>query len=247
MDCRLIFDNPAPGTWNMAVDEALLTSVGRAGQGGALRFYQWSEPTVSLGYFQRFSDRQSHRPSRNCPLVRRSTGGGAIVHDHELTYCFVTATTTHIGQALRRYYDAFHGSLIDQLADWGVCTELCRGASSPSPAPAAFLCFQRHTEGDVLLSGAKIAGSAQRRHRGALLQHGSILLKTSAASPELAGISELSGMLIEPRELAIQWAVRVSERLETTLIDGIMADEEMKLAEQICQDKFASHRWTCRR
>ncbi len=247
MDCRLIFDKPASGVWNMAMDEALLLSVGRAGQGACLRFYQWSEPTVSLGYFQRQADRQSHGPSRHCPIVRRSTGGGAIVHDHELTYCFSVATSTHIGSVLSAYYDAFHGTLIDQLATWGVHAELCNSAAHGSPATAPFLCFRRRTDGDVLLSGSKIAGSAQRRRQGALLQHGSILLKRSNASPELAGIDELGGVCIDLQRLAEEWAIRISERLEITLMDGNVTNEEVKLANQICQDKFANSRWTCRR
>ena len=229
------------------MDEALLLSVGRAGQGACLRFYQWREPTVSLGYFQRHADRQSHTPSRRCPFVRRSTGGGAIVHDHELTYCFTVATSTHIGSALRTYYDTFHGTLIDQLATWRVQAELCNSAAHASPATAPFLCFRRRTVGDVLLAGCKIAGSAQRRHRGALLQHGSVLLRKSGASPELAGIAELSNVCIDPLRLAEKWATRIAERLETTLIAAKATDEEVKLAKQICRDKFTDRRWTCRR
>jgi len=83
--CRLIVDRPAPGAWNMAVDEALLDAAVEQGV-AALRFYQWSEPTLSLGYFQRHADRDSHAASHDCTLVRRQSGGGAILHDRELTY-----------------------------------------------------------------------------------------------------------------------------------------------------------------
>jgi lipoate-protein ligase A len=169
------------------------------------------------------------------------------VHDHELTYCFTVATSTHIGAALRTYYDAFHGTLIDQLATLQIHAELCDATAHPSPATAPFLCFQRRTDGDVLLSGSKIAGSAQRRHRGALLQHGSILLRASEASPELAGIADLSGLHVDPRLLAEQWVMRIAERLDTTLMDEKATDEEVRIAQQICQDKFADHRWTCRK
>ena len=80
---RLIIDSPAEGAWNMAVDEALLDSCSRTGM-PTLRFYQWSKATLSLGYFQRHRDREQHVASRDCPLVRRSTGGRAIIHDQEL-------------------------------------------------------------------------------------------------------------------------------------------------------------------
>ena len=77
--CRLIVDPPASGAWNMAVDEALLESVADGGP-ATLRFYQWSEPTLSLGYFQPYADREQHEASRELTVVRRSTGGGALIH-----------------------------------------------------------------------------------------------------------------------------------------------------------------------
>ncbi len=85
IEFRLLIDPPAPGAWNMAVDEVLLDWSAQSG-GYAWRFYRWDEPTLSLGYFQPYEDRQRHPPSRACPAVRRATGGGAILHDAELTY-----------------------------------------------------------------------------------------------------------------------------------------------------------------
>src|SRR5688572_3671775 len=82
---RLIIDPPARGAWNMAVDELLLEEACRGAR--ALRLYQWSEATLSLGYFQAAAERTEHTASRDCPLVRRASGGGAIVHHRELTYC----------------------------------------------------------------------------------------------------------------------------------------------------------------
>src|SRR6188474_2624923 len=82
---RLIVDPPASGAWNMAVDEALLETAAISGL-ATLRFYTWQEPTLSLGYFQSAVDRDHHPDGRDCPLVRRASGGGAIIHDRELTY-----------------------------------------------------------------------------------------------------------------------------------------------------------------
>ena len=84
---RVIVDPPADGAWNMAVDEALLLSDERTGL--TIRFYQWEEPTLSLGYFQSLAEREQHPPSVDCPMVRRASGGGAILHDRELTYSMV--------------------------------------------------------------------------------------------------------------------------------------------------------------
>src|SRR5688500_20216584 len=92
MTSRLLLDVPAPGAWNMAVDEALLESAALENR-CTLRFYRWSEPTLSLGYFQRYEDRRQHAASLSCACVRRASGGGAILHDHELTYSLAVPPT----------------------------------------------------------------------------------------------------------------------------------------------------------
>src|SRR4051812_36941289 len=83
--CRVLFDPPAEGAWNMAVDEALGEAAAET-KIATLRFYGWSRPTLSLGYFQKHDERVAHVGSAGCELVRRASGGGAIVHDRELTY-----------------------------------------------------------------------------------------------------------------------------------------------------------------
>ncbi len=80
----LLLDPPAPGAWNMAVDEALLEDAALERRCW-LRFYRWQEPTLSLGYFQSYADRRQHPASSGCPAVRRTSGGGAILHDAEVT------------------------------------------------------------------------------------------------------------------------------------------------------------------
>ena len=121
MDTRLIIDEPARGSWNMAVDEALLRWAGQGQRGGAaLRFYRWQEPTLSLGYFQEFGARCRHLPSSKLPLVRRTTGGGAIVHDRELTYSFVMPIRNRFSAAIQDVVKLFHQTLIETLADHGI-------------------------------------------------------------------------------------------------------------------------------
>src|SRR3569833_2236254 len=83
-NCRLIVDESRGGELNMAIDE-LLADAARP----VLRFYAWRPATLSLGYFQAYADRHAHAASLGCPVVRRSSGGGAIVHDHEITYSLV--------------------------------------------------------------------------------------------------------------------------------------------------------------
>jgi lipoate-protein ligase A len=99
----------------------------------------------------------------------------------------------------------------------------------------------------VLVGDAKVAGSAQRRHRGTLLQHGSVLLKRSAAAPELDGIAELSSVELDPKELAEGWAERVAARLGLTLHPGAPSADELAAADRFVQAQFASPSWTNRR
>src|SRR5438067_8812863 len=145
---RLIIDAPAPGAWNMAVDEALLETA--AGSGVAtLRFYQWSEPTLSLGYFQAAADRDQHPKSRNCLLIRRASGGGAILHDCELTYSIAMPQASARSSEASRLYELFHESLSEALAEFGVSATLyraaasCRSSSASNKTDDSFLCFLR--------------------------------------------------------------------------------------------------------
>ena len=207
MDARLIIDEPASGSWNMALDEALLESAG-TNKRATLRFYRWSEPTLSLGYFQRLEDRHQHVASRDCALVRRGSGGGAILHDHELTYSFVAPVTDRVGANVEQLYDVFHETLVEELSSRGVRATLCESPSKVPRDEELFLCFQRRSIGDVLFADSKICGSAQRRHQGAVLQHGSLLLEASPCAPELPGIREVSGVIITPEEFYAPLAER---------------------------------------
>ncbi len=247
MECRLIFDAPAAGSWNMALDEALLESAGRAGQGSCLRFYGWEVPTLSLGYFQQAADRGTHPASGHCPAVRRATGGGAILHDVELTYSYTTAVGTHLSSDLAALYESFHTALVGELARYAVTARLCRTPPKRPRGEEPFLCFQRRAERDVLVGDAKIAGSAQRRHRGTLLQHGSVLLRRSSAAPELDGIAELACVAINPRELAEGWARRAAGMLGLTLRPGTATADEWQAAERFQAGQFAKPGWTNRR
>lgn len=247
--CRCQFDEPAGGAWNMAVDEALLEAADADGV-STLRFYRWSEPTLSLGYFQRFEDRGAHCASRECPVVRRASGGGAILHDAELTYSLALPTADRLAAAARGLHDQIQAALAEALAALDVQVRIC--AALPGPQDSPFLCFQRRGPGDLLLGNWKIAGSAQRRHRGAILQHGSILLATSNFAPELPGLMELTGKQLDLGELANIFRGSLGIRLKLCFNEpanspSILADELSKRAHQISREKFAGDAWTSRR
>src|SRR5437762_1670525 len=154
--CRLFIDPPAPGPWNMAVDEALLIDAAANGI-ASLRLYGWSEPTLSLGYFQRYALREIHAASRACAVVRRQTGGGAILHDRELTYSLALPESHSFAKQANKLYTTVHQEIIGALSPviaraasrWSLqIREQCperRADEEP------FLCFQRESQGDGVL------------------------------------------------------------------------------------------------
>lgn len=242
---RLILDGPEVGSWNMAVDEVLLQSAADRGA-PSLRFYGWSRPTLSLGYFQGVAERTTHGASRCCDVVRRASGGGAIVHDHELTYSLAVPVSDRWSADAHGLYQRVHRGLIAALAHWGVIATL-RGVETPSPESAPFLCFLRHTPTDVICDGVKIAGSAQRRAKGAVLQHGSVLLAKSQYAPELPGIRELTRQIIHRADLAQRWSTVLLERLGIQLEEETLTSDERNRARQIAQMRFGQTIWTNRR
>ncbi len=243
IDCRLLIDPPASGAWNMAVDEVLLETAAASGH-ATLRFYRWSEPTLSLGYFQEYADRFQHPASRQSAVVRRLTGGGAILHDHELTYS-LTAPAGHPWVRERdRLYATLHTALIDALATLGVFAALCKPAA-PRPAKGEpLLCFQRRALGDVLVGDTKVAGSAQRRRRGAVLQHGSVLLARAAAAPELDGLSELTGRPIGDEELSSAWLPPLLARLAADWQRDELSPQQRTQAHVLATNRYAAAAWT---
>ena len=254
---RVIFDSPSGGAQNMAVDQALLMS---AEQDGivTLRLYRWAEPTLSLGYFQKHTDRQLHAASLACPLVRRRSGGGAILHDQELTYSLAIPSSNRWSNQNAELYDLVHCVVIQLLAKSGLRSQLFKDTVSaeaepprtnPEPVvdPNAFLCFQRRSDGDLVANGFKILGSAQRRLKHSLLQHGSLLLKQSEFAPELPGLVELGADQIELEDFSMQLAGRLGEALGFEFSPAGLTENELALAAELEAATFGSEQWTQKR
>jgi lipoate-protein ligase A len=249
----------------MAVDEALLAAAVEEGI-ATLRLYQWNEPTLSLGYFQRYDDRRQHPASSDCAVVRRQTGGGAILHDRELTYSLTLPAGHPLARDATALYAAVHEAFIRQLAP-RLQSAATAGSlvlnEDQSPLAAGdepFLCFQRRSRGDLLLVrdrdtqqtnrrplAYKLLGSAQRRHRGAILQHGSLLLGQSPAAPELPGWQELTKGEAPVADLIAglpqQLASVLTNRLEAASLPAAIRDA----ARQIERSKYGDWSWTGRR
>jgi lipoyl(octanoyl) transferase len=253
MQLHVIHDPPAEGAWNMAVDEMMLQHVAATGE-PILRFYAWQAPTLSLGYFQSLAAREGHAASRDCPAVRRSTGGGAIVHDREITYSIAFPVAQRWSAAASALYDTVHGGLVAALAQFQVYATLCEATLHPLENEP-FLCFERRAEGDVLLGRQKIAGSAQRRRQGAVLQHGSLLWERSPAAPELPGLADLcNGPPPNRAEFLETWIGELQRRASSLISDDSLEPlpaawtaDQRQAAEGLLSDRFRGEAWLRRR
>jgi lipoate-protein ligase A len=246
MDARLIIDEPARGSWNMAVDEALFQSTAACGP-ALLRLYRWSEPTLSIGYFQRVTQRSEHAASLRLPLVRRSTGGGAIIHDRELTYSLVLPWSEDRPAEARQLVLIVHESLVRFLVPLGIEIQRCVSARAESQDGERFLCFQRQAVNDLLLGQHKVVGSAQRRHRDALLQHGSILLARSPSAPELRGIEDVARVTDVAAKIVRHWPEQLAQELDWSFVADSVSETERRLAQDIEQQRYGTREWNEKR
>ncbi|HGY91789.1 MAG TPA: lipoate--protein ligase family protein [Planctomycetes bacterium] len=194
---RMRIDPPLPPDENMRRDAELLDGEGPP-RG---RLYRWRPYGLSLGHFQKEAPADWLRTLApdEVRVVRRVTGGGAILHAEEITYAVAGPDGAFpFDGPVHRSYEHVHTMLIELFRSWGVEAglETCRPhALKRHEQP--FLCFDRATSMDVMAGGKKLVGSAKRRRGGRALQHGSILLRAHPAQPHSVGLLDLA-----PRPLA---------------------------------------------
>lgn len=227
----------------MAADEAALESAVRGV--ASLRFYTWTEPTLSLGYFQPAEERHADANLSRLAWVRRSTGGAAIVHHHELTYALALPQGKEWASE-EHWICRMHHILQCVLATRGVKSHAVICGEEQKLGPT--VCFLHQTPGDLLINGSKVAGSAQRKMRGALLQHGSILLHRSEYVPHLAGICDAPGApRIEPEALANELKVAFALDTSWTVTPSAWTAEELIRTAAIRAEKYANREWNEKR
>lgn len=170
---RIIDSGDRDAFYNMALDEAISVSVREGDSPPTLRLYGWIKPSLSIGCFQGTKDIDLDYCKENAiPIVRRPTGGRAILHDMELTYSFSSKTVGHFKEGLRDSYKKISSALSIALERLGVQSEMQRSnAGSYARSP---LCFQSSSYGELSFNGRKLVGSAQRRWHDGFLQQGSI-------------------------------------------------------------------------
>lgn len=242
MRIRLLPFAVREGADNMAADETLVRS---AVDGiSTLRFYGWSAPTVSLGYFQSHLARQAHPSLASLDWVRRPSGGATLVHHHELTYALALAPEAY--RAGEPWMVRMHRVLVEALVTLGFDPSAVVVASTPQQQ-GDVLCFQQTTQGDVLCLGRKVVGSAQRRFHQALLQHGSLLLAQSEYTPELPGLQELTGRTVTPAQVAEAVVGVFGRHTKWSVEPGDWTDAERRLAAELKVSRYANPAWNERR
>ena len=267
---RILTTPGCSAAWNMAVDEALFNTGGRDPGLMTLRIYSWNPPAVSLGYGQ---DVEGEIDPGQCDrhgigLVRRITGGRAVLHDRELTYSLVAqeshpALGSPSGVMLRTVSEAVIGTLRQfgipgELAPEGLCGMGGKGD----------VCFTTTGRNEVTVRGKKLAGNAQRRSGGRVLQHGSILLgpghrKLPLLMPGHARArGDAIARLLNERTISVseliprvpsfeEWADCLSRSfLEHLNLEGrmdVLDAEERRMAESLVRTRYGHADWTYRR
>jgi len=177
---RLIIDGDLPGAQNMARDVAILEAVSEGDSPPTLRLYGWNPPCLTLGRHQGIEAADLEFCSaEGIDVVRRPTGGRALLHHHELTYAVVAPVGKGpLPRGLQDAYRLICGALVQAMQALGVEAELTAGdVNLQLPGPRSTVpCFEAPAGGEVVVHSRKLIGSAMRAHSGAILQHGAIVL-----------------------------------------------------------------------
>jgi lipoyl(octanoyl) transferase len=219
---------PQAGSTLMAEDLALLEQAELGNLAPTLRFYEWSEPTISLGFHQNEEILDRQRLTAACmPWVRRPTGGAAVLHSDELTYSIIipnaadAASSAHIQELVSR-------AIVAGLRAVGVDAETDARGEPLSALPNRSSCFVRTSRWEVAVCGKKIVGSAQRKLTRALLQHGSILTGDDhlriADFLKISGESERETLRHKLAEKATSVAAELGRRVAVEMLRAVLAD-----------------------
>jgi lipoate-protein ligase A len=207
---RLILDPPASGPWNMAVDEAILETVDREAGAPTLRLYGWQPACLSLGYAQPIAEvSQAALQAHGWQLVRRPTGGRAILHIDELTYSVIAPDDDpRLAGGLLESYRRLSQAILNALHRLGIPAEASgqpealpeNTTSSQTPPSKGPVCFEVPSNYEITVSHKKIVGSAQARRKRGVLQHGSF--------PLYGDLTRITQVLVFPDEIRRQKAAR---------------------------------------
>ena len=266
---RLIKTPPASGAWNMAVDEAILQAVGNGHIMPTLRLYSWEPVCLSVGYAQPISDVDIKQlKHRKWDIVRRLTGGRAILHTDELTYAVIgPQDDPHLTGGVLESYRRLSKALMAALLNLGLTVEALPQPQSPgmNNTMKEPVCFEVPSNYEITTNGKKLVGSAQARKRDGVLQHGTLPLfgDLTRITQALSFPNEHQRQIASDRLLqrattiesvlhrVISWD-EAAESLITAFKDTLhinlelteLTSREIENAEKLEKEKYAHPRWT---
>ncbi len=267
---RLIVSEAQGGSDNMATDEAILEAVGRGAALPTLRLYRWDPPCLSLGYAQKIRDvdRQALQQA-GWTLVRRPTGGRAILHTDELTYAVIApADEPRLAGGVLESYRRLGAALIAALERLQVPARTEEKHSLPPGSnPHGPVCFEVPADWEITVDGKKLIGSAQTRRKKAVLQHGTLPLcgdlaritrvlrfadgaqRAAAAERLLGRATTVEQALHRPAsfdEAARAFVLGFQSALNLSLKPGALSSAESRRAAELVAKKYANPAWTAR-
>jgi lipoyl(octanoyl) transferase len=265
---RLIIDSPQPGPVNMAVDEAILQAVSAGTSLPTLRIYAWEPFCLSIGYGQRIADADTERiAERGWDVVRRPTGGRAILHGDELTYSVALPIDDPLAQGdVVESYRRISEALIAALKHLGMMPESekqAKGNHSLGP-----VCFEVPSHYEITVGGKKLIGSAQVRRKQGILQHGTLPLTgdiaricDALAYPDEATrdaarehvreraitLQDACGQLIPWDQTAEALANGFIETFDLYLNHESLSNSEQQSAQHFAETLYWTQEWNARR
>jgi lipoate-protein ligase A len=266
---RLIRTPPAPGPWNMAVDEAILEAIGRNETQPTLRLYAWEPACLSLGYAQPISDVDAVQlEAHGWDIVRRATGGRAILHTDELTYSVTgSQEEPRLAGGVLESYRRLSWALLDALQKLGIPAEALPQPqiSGSNGRPKEPVCFEVPSNYEITIHGKKLVGSAQARKKDGVLQHGTLPLygdltritqvlafpdeekRRTVADRLLARATNIETAIqryVSWEEAADAFVTAFSETLNLHFIPAELTTTELTRADELVKEKYAHPSWT---
>lgn len=250
--------SPSDGFTNMAVDEAIFRAVSAGSSPSTLRFYSWLPSAVSVGYFQNSTGEIDLAVCREMGIdvVRRLTGGRAVLHDRELTYSITsTDSALNFPENILGTYKIISSCIVNGLNSLGLEASLSSSVrKSDRNSPSA--CFNSSSHYEITIQGKKLVGSAQKRGNGAFLQHGSIMMefdreKLNKILPEAGELDCVTSIRehssIEIADLISALVTGFERGLGVSFSEGGMTNEEKIIIQQCRKDRYSNPDWNFRR
>lgn len=267
MPWRLIHTPPAAGAWNMAVDESILEHIHREESKPTLRLYAWDPPCLSLGHAQPFKDVDVERlRARGWDVVRRMTGGRAILHADELTYSVSgPAEDPTLAGGVLESYNRISKALLYAARMLSLPVEVKEYTDAPAGQNVNPVCFEAPSTYEITVNGKKLIGSAQARRKEGVLQHGSLPLAGDLGRICDALVFENESARQNTRDRLLARATTVEsvlgvgiswERAAQSLVGGFEAElgirfevgelskSEIQRAGELVKEKYGRASWT---